>query len=210
MVDNVSEARAVISRTDNHALAKHFEQDGLSEQRLADVLSIVRTKRSHRFFFPLEQYVFKRVFRSEYPALIEQQDLYADGDTYCYDTPKNGQNIAKHGLSFNELMSYVDRGVVIAPIVVDGEKRNAIFWHLPEDIPFLFRLNDESRGGNVLSIAQSVGEKFRLISARVLSSDEKEQARAIRRQVEDVEDLEKSARESFALALMDIVKRNLG
>ena len=190
--------------------AEKFADEEIDNNRLQSVLGLLSGPKWRPDLLPIRQYVFKVVFPEQYEALMEQ-DVYADGENHLYDTAKNGKNIVKHGISFDELLSYAGgNGTVIVPIVVRGEERRAVFWRLSASAPLRFPLNPPIQGGRVLSIVKPVGERFRFISARVVSENERDHRMAAKSQLKDVEDLAVEDRPGFLQDLLDIIARNHG
>lgn len=122
-----------------------------------------------------------------YPKPIPTENIDSNTDTYQYDPAKNGQNILKHNLSFNQICSFIgNRGVLIVHTATkktekkDREPRLVYFLGIEDRKNDEGRKNDEDTENknknikNVMAICAGNTSSLRFISARYFSNKKEE------------------------------------
>lgn len=168
----------IINELGDDELSARLDELNLGSKRKDLLFSVLRNKVDLRFHEKLDifLYVIKNILPSEFELHKIDSHAYSKGMTE-YDPAKNGQNLIKHGLSFNEVTSYSDGkfGVLNVHCPADEGERIVMFSPL---VPFKsgFKLSlpiNESvntKESYVVSIVQSTGIGFRFISSRCISS----------------------------------------
>lgn len=146
-------------------------------------------------------FLLKRISPSQHANQRVKKHLQSEGDLFEYDPAKNGQNILKHGLSFRESVSCARNfGTMTVPIEITGEKRSAVFYelNLGEDhktLDYAFRKWPTEASILVLTIAENLGLRYRLISSRRMSS--KNTRAAVSEALRAVDIIDPNARSEF-------------
>lgn len=159
----------------------------------------------------IQAYLAKSLRPKEYDLAPLTRHSYSEGPNFSYDPAKCGQNIVKHGLCFNEVVSYAkDFGGLIVPRknAKDGE-RLVIFSNLknkPKQKEFVFCLGATSES-NVLNIVVLDGLRFRFISSRPLSSKRRKYVRTIKSALK--EDSEGFNNDSFTELCIEYLEKNV-
>lgn len=150
----------------------------LSPKRINALYEIIGGEKSIDYFprLDIQAYLAKTLRPDEYDSQPLVKHAYSVGDHTVYDPAKNGQNILKHGLCFNEVTSFSKKFGTFQ-VLIENEKdmaRNIIFSDLAglgdvTDLCFpLPKINSEKY---ILTVATLDGEgRFRFISSRQLSS----------------------------------------
>lgn len=123
----------------------------------------------------ISSYAVKTISPEKYENCFISEHLYSSQEMIEYDPPKNGQNIIKHGLSFNEVVYFSERfGSLCVPL---DKERRAIFSGIlinKKNNKLSYPLNETHGLFNTISIVakrknDSLG--FRFISSRIMSRD---------------------------------------
>lgn len=151
---------------------------------------------------------------AQYEALEDGDHPYAKGDFHEYDPAKNGQNLIKHGLSFNEVISYSPNfGVLSAhsskPL---PEQRFMVLSDLrigengrKLDLP----LKEWSGERVTISVVTQRESRFRFISSHLLSSNEKKYRATLDTAFNGVHDDDPIAKQEYIERCVEILKRYL-
>lgn len=153
--------------------AKKFS-DHLPHDRLDVLFKFVRGNISHSDGRDIKAYVVKVSNPDFYKAISDKCFPNLVGYSYEYDPPKNGQNIIKHGIGFNDVVSYSSNfATLIVPIQEDVEARLVILSDLVlKDYSLEMAPSSIKEMNYTISIVTQ-REKYRFISARLLSSRRK-------------------------------------
>ncbi|MFA0323252.1 hypothetical protein AB4519_02505 [Vibrio splendidus] len=168
----------VINEFGDDELYARLDELKLGSERKELLFAVLRDKVSLRFHEKLDiyLYVIKNIRPSEFELYKIDSHAYSKGMTE-YDPAKNGQNLIKHGLSFNEVTSYSDGKFGVLNVYCPADEGERIVTFSPL-VPFKngFKLSlpiNESvntKESYVVSIVQSTGSGFRFISSRCMSS----------------------------------------
>jgi uncharacterized DUF497 family protein len=159
----------------------------------------------------IESYAIKILRPDLYEKIEIEINPYSKGPFHEYDPPKNGQNIIKHGLGFNEVMSYSPRfGTLQVPIPNDddGERRVLFSDFQLDGASLTLPLSDSPHISYTVSITHYRENRFRFISSRFMSSDKKEYERTVNQVLRDTIS-DKSQRKLFVKACIEIIERDL-
>lgn len=155
------------------------------------------------------------MFPEQFSNIKLPEDFSNNCENYEFNSSKNGQNIIKHGFSFNELMSYSENfGALVIPLEnIKGENRIVIFSIL----------NTGNNGENLelppsktkgkiatLTIAKQLEDnfKFRLISSMRLSSKERNWKHQISTSVR-LENLSQEDKDLFLARCHEILEESI-
>ncbi|AVR87320.1 hypothetical protein [Thauera aromatica] len=162
----------------------------------------------------VEEYALKYLMPYFYNSIPHEGHPYSSGELYEYDPPKNGQNIIRHGIGFDEVVSYSRKfGTLLVPIPdkIDRE-RCVIFSDLDlrreEDQLEIMHPSKIRDMNYTISIASLRNGKFRFISARLLSSKKKKYVETIAQALREVVHDER-ARRDFIDRCVEILEKNL-
>lgn len=160
------------------ALQKGME---LSDDRIDLLQAIIRGEYEVDHLYTLLDIhlaCLKVLFRDEYLKAKIPPHANADGEVYTYDPAKNGMNLIKHGLAFNEVAAYSPGFGALnvpCPDSQDGVRMVVLSkLVIPESFPPILptsRLKD-GKGLSTLSIAVFEGDKYRFISSRTFREDD--------------------------------------
>lgn len=160
------------------ALQKGME---LSDDRIDLLQAIIRGEHEVDHLYSLLDIhlaCMKVLFRDEYLKAQVQPHANASGDLYTYDPAKNGMNLIKHGLAFNEVATYSPGfGALNVPCPDNQDGvRMVVFSKLviPESYPPILPTPGirDGKGLSTLSIAVFEGSKYRFISSRTFREDD--------------------------------------
>lgn len=160
------------------ALQKGME---LSDDRIDLLQAIIRGEHEvDHLYSRLDIHLacLKVLFRDEYLKAQVQPHANASGDVYTYDPAKNGMNLIKHGLTFNEVVSYSPAFAALTVPCPDGQdgERMVILSKMvvPKSCPLILPTpgNEDGEGLSTLSIAVYVEGRYRFISARSFRKDD--------------------------------------
>lgn len=149
---------------------------GIAEKRLRLLYKIVRFQVSCEIYKRIDclRFALSLLDRDNVGAYMCGEHDCSVSDFYEYDPVKNGANIIKHGLSFNEVVSYSEKfGTlsVVCPHPRDG-RRTVMFSDLDageNGKNLSFPVKKVSGVIYTMSIGTMVSGRFRFISARRLS-----------------------------------------
>lgn len=188
-----------------------IESQSLPKDRQDILFEFVQGKVSHSRENDIKAFVLKAINPDCYNAIAHKESPYSSGELYEYDPPKNGQNIIKHGIGFNDVVSFSEGsfGTVIVPIGKDKEERLVIFSSFA---PKSYRLEIPPSGikwiNYSISIATLSKQKFRLISARLLSSRRIKYKKTISQAIGGII-VDKRERQGFINRCVEILERDL-
>ncbi len=154
-------------------------------------------------------YAVKTITPEKYKTCFISEHLYSNQNLIEYDPPKNGQNIIKHGLSFNEVVYFSVRfGSLFVHL---DEGRKAIFSGIliNEKNNLSYPINNTQGLFNTISIvADRKNDKpgYRFISSRIMSkSNYKENVRqALSKIIKD-----KNEQAMFINSCVEYIEKNL-
>ncbi|EPN9976914.1 hypothetical protein ACT5BL_003530, partial [Vibrio cholerae] len=167
-----------ICELDDDELYSRLDELKLGDKRKSILFNVLRGKVPLGFHQKLDiyLYVIKNIFPSDFDDYKINSHSYSKGRIE-YDPAKNGQNLIKHGLSFNEVVSYSGEsfGVLNVRCPADEGKRIIMFSRLElleNDYKLDLPLNDSINNdiSYVISVVQSTDSGFRFISSRCMSS----------------------------------------
>ncbi|MDD5274947.1 MAG: BrnT family toxin [Methylovulum sp.] len=179
MIDNsFIKIRAIFKNVSADELMGKLNVLEVQDDREKLLFDILVCKRKLDFFLTLDiqLYVLKDLFPNDYESVKINRHPCSECDLYEYDPPKNGKNIIKHGISFDEVVSYSTQfGTLVVPCPDENDgTRIVIFSDLsPGEYGNKLSLPLASMVGEkrlyTLSIVQQRDGKFRFISSRVMS-----------------------------------------
>jgi len=210
-------ALKLLSKEEFAARMSHKEAKklGLSLERQELLFSLIQgeTTVSISCQPDIEAFLLKTLSPEIYWDLPREAHPYSSGERYEYDPAKNGQNMIKHGIGFGEVVSYSSQfGALSVALSCEGQgERLAIF----SDLNLMPRSNllelpprNAKTMNTVMSIVQLRDYRFRFISSRLLSPDEKayrkDIGQALRKVLPDPE-----LRKPFVDRCVEILKENL-
>lgn len=159
------------------ALQKGLE---LSDERVALLQAIIREEYEVDHLYSLLDIrlaCLKLLFREEYLKAKVQPHANASGELYTYDPAKNGLNLIKHGLTFNEVASFSPAFgalTVPCPDSQDGVRMVILSkLFIPEPFQLILPTSGLESGEDLstLSIAVFREGRYRFISSRILRED---------------------------------------
>jgi len=163
----------------------------------------------------IKAYLSKRLGSYFCNGHFQGQHPYADNDDYTYDPAKNGENIIKHGISFNEVYSYSPNfGTMLVPV---PDKTDVARYVMFCDLDIASDTNklvmppcsiENRKMAYVICIIDCSSGKLRFISARFLSEKRRKYERTIEQTLERL-DIKKKEKKDFILHCLDFFERNL-
>jgi uncharacterized DUF497 family protein len=190
----------------------------VSEKRASEFYDVITRARNVKFncLFDIEEFALKTLFPSDYSGIQTIRHAYSTSELMEYDPAKNGKNLVKHGISFNEVVSYSKNfGTLIITIpCLDNSNNNErviIFSGLVlnEQDKLQFPLSKFSVKKYTISIAELRDEKFRFISSRVLSSEKSKYTKTVKKIIKKIQSLDDASKECFMLRCIEIIERDL-
>lgn len=160
------------------ALQKGME---LSDDRIDLLQAIIRGEHEVDHLYSLLDIhlaCLKVLFRNEYLKATVKPHANANGENYSYDPAKNGMNLIKHGLTFNEVVSFSPAFAALTipcPDDQDGVRMVILSkLEVPRKAPPILPTPGIKHGQDLstLSIAVFEKEKYRFISARAFREDD--------------------------------------
>ncbi len=168
----------VISKLNQDELFKCLNDLKLPSDRKIILFNVLTNQHNLTFHEVLDihLYVAKELFLSEFELHGIKEHLYSKSDLYEYDPAKNGQNLIKHGISFDEVVSYSNKfGTLSVACPDENDKERLILFSdisasrsgCKLSLPIEKVANEEEM--YVMSVCQLKSLKFRFISSRVMS-----------------------------------------
>lgn len=159
---------------------KKFKELELSRDRAKVLFKIIKGIRTVNQFTAIDIHLFvlKKLFPDAYKAALPCQfnHMYSTCDLYEFDPPKNGQNIMKHGIGFNEVVSYSKKfGTLLVPCPDENDtERHVVFSDLNlENGKYSLEIPTTNMDAEcemyTLSIVHFRNQRFRFISSRAMS-----------------------------------------
>lgn len=160
------------------ALQKGME---LSDDRIDLLQAIIRGEHEVDHLYSLLDIhlaCLKVLFRDEYLKAKIPPHANADGEIYTYDPAKNGMNLIKHGLAFNEVATYSPRfGALNVPCPDNQDGVRMVILSklvIPESSPPILPTPaiKDGKGLSTLSIAVFERSRYRFVSSRTFREDD--------------------------------------
>lgn len=188
----------------------------LTEERLETLLNVLHGNEDINYFYKLDiqLYVWKMLFPEISSDLFIKEHIYSKGDTCEYDPAKNGQNIIKHGISFEEVVSYSSRfGTLSVPCPSETDETRYVFFSdltpghdgMNLSLPIDHTICEPEV--YTLSIVTMIGLKPRFISSRVMSR--KRFAKNMKNAFKGIYDDEPKKKSEFVSRCVEVLKRDL-
>lgn len=160
-------------------------EQGLSEERIHVLQSVLHGTQEvdHPItLLNIHLYGLSAAFPEDYRAASVEPHVFACDPELSYDPVKNGYNVIKHGITFEEARSSAAGfGTLMVPYKNkrDG-RRYAVFSRLVlhKEAPLLLP-TDKIRGRSdqcIMTVAIQAGDGFRFINSRIFGEDDWEEA----------------------------------
>ncbi len=209
-IKNISEEELKIKLNNSKSKAREKVNRFPPEDRYGEILKLIKDESGYAFANDIKGYILRLLEPDCYMSMVNKNHTYSNGETFEYDPYKNGENIIKHGISFNDVISFSGGsfGTLLIPIKDEEEERLVAFssFFSKEQIQGVppERIN---KMNYVISILTLREQKYRFISSRFLGSSGNYQ-KDISQSLKDIIK-EKSKKESFVNQCVQILEKNL-
>lgn len=210
-----NEALNEITNLKTDEFAKRVKNLKLPAERIRQFLDVIRGELHIDSFLKIdiEEYALKIIFPDVYNQSMITEHLYSTCDLYEFNPAKNGQNVIKHGIGFQDVVSYSKKfgTLIISCPDKNDDERVVLFsdFDLENKYKVELALSSIKSPSCCISIATSRGRKFRFISSRLLSSEKKKYTKTILQSLRSIEFSDEKSKIAFVNRCVEIIERDL-
>ncbi len=212
---NRNQALACLRKISFDDFSWYFDCEKIPTKRLHQFYDVINEKmtidESGRFY--IQEYALRFIFNEKYKK-FEDEHFNSSGQLYEFDPSKNGKNLVKHGVAFNEVWSYSKKfGTLSIPFLdLSGEERVISFsdFNLEGKYKAIFPLSEIINLRYCVSIIKNTEKgKIRFISSRFLSSRRDKCYKTIYDSLNHAAFCNEKLKKDFVNRVIEILQRNL-